>query len=215
MSTELLEAPPQTRTLADLLRELGDIPPQRVRLRPNLGHATIDDLIKPENKRCELIDGTLVEKAMGLRESVLARFLAELFGPFIREKNLGILSGSDGPYEVLAGLVRLPDLAFVSWERLPGRRLPDTPVAVVVPDLVIEVLSLGNTSAEMARKRDDYFRAGVTEVWEINPRIRTARVYTDADTASDFGSGDRITTPVLPGFTLNLAELFAELDRHG
>ena len=113
---------PPVLTVGDLLRRLGDIPPDRVRFTPVPGTATIDDLLRSENKGCELIEGTLVEKSMGVRESLLAIYLGELLGPLVRGKNLGILTGPDGTYEVLSGLVRLPDLAFVSWDRLPGRR---------------------------------------------------------------------------------------------
>jgi Uma2 family endonuclease len=207
---------PPVRTIAQLLQRLGDIPADRVRFQPLPGTATIDDLLKPENKLCELIEGTLVDKPMGIREAVLAYYLSELLGPQIRQQNLGIITGPDGTYEMLSGLVRLPDVAFVSWDRLPGRRLPDEPVPNVVPDLAIEVLSRNNTRREMARKREEYFQAGVRLVWEIDPRARTVRVYTTLDQFTDHTAADTLTgEPVLPGFTLPLAQLFAELDRHG
>jgi Uma2 family endonuclease len=204
------------RTVGDLLRSLGDVPADRVRFTPVPGTATVEDLLREENRRCELIDDTLVEKPMGLRESLLAAFLVELIGPLVRRQNLGILTGADGTYELISGLVRLPDLAFVSWDRLPGRRLPDEPVPNVVPDLAVEVLSASNTPGEMARKRGEYFRAGVRLMWEIDPRARTARVYTSETAFTDLTANDALNgAPVLPGFTLPLAQLFAELDRHG
>jgi Uma2 family endonuclease len=176
----------------------------------------VEDLLRDENNGCELIDGTLVEKAMGLRESLLAAYLSALLGPTVRGQNLGILSGPDGTYELISGLVRLPDLAFVSWDRLPGRRLPEEPVPNVVPDLAVEILSASNTFGEMARKRGDYFKAGVRLVWEIDPRARTVRVYTSETAYTDLTANDTLNgAPVLPGFTLPLTQLFAELDRHG
>jgi Uma2 family endonuclease len=213
MSTDLL---PPVKTMTDLLRRLGGVSPDRVRMNPPPGTAEVADLLDPENKHCELIDGTLVEKAMGVRESVLAGFLLELLGPFVRGQNLGILSGPDGTYEMLVGLVRLPDVAFVSWDRLPNRRIPDVPVPDVVPDLAVEVLSKNNQPGEMARKRDEYFQAGVRLVWEIDPRARTVRVYSAADRFHDLTAADTLSGgAVLPGFTLSLQHLFAELDRHG
>ncbi len=204
------------RTAQDLLDELGGIDPARVRIIPLPGTATVADLLDPANKCCELIDGTLVEKAMGVRESLLAAYLIELIGPFIRANKLGIRTGSDGTWEILSGLVRLPDFAFVSWDRLPGRRVPDEPVPDVVPDLAVEVLSRKNTRAEMDRKRGEYFRAGVRVVWEIDPRRRTLRVYEAADRYTDLTEADTLAgDPVLPGFRFPLSDLFAELDRHG
>lgn len=202
--------------MADLLHRLGDVPPDRVRFTPVPGTATIDDLLRAENEGCELIEGTLVEKSMGVRESLLAIYLGELLGPLVRGQNLGILTGADGTYELISGLVRLPDLAFVSWDRLPNRRLPEEPVPNVVPDLAVEVLSAGNTLGEMARKRREYFTAGVRLVWEIDPRARTVRVYTSETAFTDLTATDTLDGgTVLPGFTLPLNQLFAELDRHG
>jgi Uma2 family endonuclease len=207
---------PPVRTVADLLRRLGDVPADRVRFTPVPGTATVEDLLRDENRRCELVDDTLVEKPMGVRESLLALYLAELLGPHVRGRNLGILTGADGTYELISGLVRLPDLAFVSWDRLPGRRLPDEPVPNVVPDLAVEVLSARNTPAEMARKRGEYFRAGVLLVWEIDPRARTARAYTSETAFTDLTAADALDGgAVLPGVAVPLADLFAELDRRG
>jgi Uma2 family endonuclease len=207
---------PPVLTVGDLLHRLGDVSPERVLFNPIPGTATEADLLLPGNRGCELVEGTLVEKPMGFRESLLAAYLIELLGPFIRANNLGIRTGEDGPFRLLTGLVRKPDVAFVSWDRLPGRQIPDAPVPDVVPDLAVEVLSESNTPAEMDRKRDEYFRAGVRLVWEIDPRARTVRVYTAVDQFQDLTAADNLTGgSVLPGFTLPLADLFAELDRHG
>ena len=80
----------------------------------------------------------------------------------------------------------------------------------------VEVLSEGNTRAEMDRKRGEYFRAGVRVVWEIDPRRRTLRVYEAADRYTDLTEADTLAgDPVLPGFRFPLSDLFAELDQHG
>ncbi len=207
---------PPVRTLADLLHRLGDIPPDRVRFNPIPGTATIEDLLLPENKRCELVDDTLVEKAVGAEESLLAIWLGSLIHEFVRSRNLGIVTGEAGLLQLTGGMVRAPDVSFISWDRMPNRRRPSKPIPALTPDLAVEVLSKRNTKSEMARKRNDYFRSGVVLVWEINPRKRTARVYTDIEQFCDLSADDTLTgDPALPGFTLPLARLFAELDRHG
>jgi Uma2 family endonuclease len=89
-------------------------------------------------------------------------------------------------------------------------------VAAVVPELVVNFSRPGNTPGEMTRKRGEYFRAGVRLVWEIDPRARTVRVYTSVTAFTDLTAADTLDgAPVLPGFTLPLSQLFAELDRHG
>jgi hypothetical protein len=64
MATAL--TPPQSLgELHERVASLGDIPPHRIRLQPWPGDATEDDLLAVTGVRCELIDGILVEKAMG------------------------------------------------------------------------------------------------------------------------------------------------------
>ena len=166
-----------------------------------------------ENRLCELVDGVLVEKAMGYRESVLAVVLSGYLWRFVEPRHLGLVSGEAGMVELFPGLVRIPDVAFVSWARIPGGRVPVEPVPGVVPDLAVEVLSPGNTAKEMARKRREYFRAGVRAVWLVDPVARTVTVYTAPDQYSVLSESETLKgEPALPGFELPLRELFAKLD---
>lgn len=204
------------RTMANLLHELGDVPANRVRLVPTPGTATIEDLLNPENSLCELVDGTLVEKPVGQPESRLAFWLGMVLNQFVISRNLGYVTGEAGFVELPSGPVRGPDVAFFSWDGIAARRAPAEPIPRMAPDFAVEVLSPSNTKREMERKREDYFRSGVRLVWEIDPRARTARAYTALDQFRDLTAADTLTgDPVLPGFTLPLADLFAELDRHG
>jgi Uma2 family endonuclease len=207
------------KTLADLVKRLGGVPLDRIRFHPSPGTATVQDVIEiqeREGRLCELVEGVLLAKAVGYAESQLAIFLAGLLNDFVIPRNLGIVTGTDGTVELMADLVRIPDAAFTRWDRFPGRRRPDAPVPRLAPNLAVEVLCRSNTPGEMAAKRQDHFTAGVEVVWEIDPRARTVVVYTSVTdsrtlTAADTLNGD----PVLPGFTLPLQELFAELDRQG
>jgi Uma2 family endonuclease len=114
------------------------------------------------------------------------------------------------------GLVRIPDVAFISWDRLPNRRVPTEPIPDLAPDLAVEVLSVGNTLGEMARKRQDYFAADVHLVWQVDPRTRTVEVFTAPDQSTILHETHILDGgTVLPGFTLPLPELFAALDLHG
>src|SRR6266853_1453467 len=88
---------PSARTMQDILDRLGNIPASRVRVWPSPGTATEKDVTfvqDDENRTCELIDGTLVEKGMGFWESVVAATIVEILGPFVRNHQLGIVSGS-------------------------------------------------------------------------------------------------------------------------
>src|SRR5215831_15402916 len=143
-------APPED--VAELLERLGNIPPERVRLRPPPGTATEADVLAaleaPRKRLCELIDGVLVEKPMGYTESVLATYLLELLNSFVRPRNLGLVTSPDGTIRLWAGRVRIPDVAFFSWDRMPGRRRPPQPIPTLAPDLAVEILSRSNTPGE-------------------------------------------------------------------
>jgi Uma2 family endonuclease len=208
---------PRTWNLAELIEHLGRVPLERIRAYPAPGTATEKDVIEiqaREDRLCELIDGVLVEKAMGFRESFLAPDLGRHLGNFASSHDLGIVTGSDGTIRLARGLVRIPDCAFFAWERLPGRAVPDEPIPDLAPDLAIEVLSDSNTKQEMERKLKDYFFAGVRLVWLIDPEKRIADVYTAPDQRVRLKEGQSLSGgDVLPGFTLPLTELFARLGK--
>jgi Uma2 family endonuclease len=200
-------------TIADLLAELGDIPPHRVLLRPYPGTATEQDIIdihaRHHKRLCELVDGVLVEKAMGFEESMLALLLGSFLINFVRQHDLGIVAGADGTLRLRPGLVRIPDVSFVSWARLPERRSPGKPIPDLAPDLAVEVLSKSNTLQEMERKLREYFQAGVRLVWYIDPEARTVEVFTAVDWSTMLDESQTLDGgDVLPGFALPLCELF-------
>ncbi len=214
MSLATTKAPIRFRTVAELLHRLGDIPPERVRLQPTPGSATERDLLEPNGRLCELVDGILVEKAMGFVESMMTVELLAALHTFVKRHRLGIISGTDGIIRLMPGLVRLPDIAFTSWDRLPGRRAPTTPILDLAPDLAVEVLSKSNTKKEMKRKLEEYFEAGVRLVWVIDPKTRSAMVYHSPRAPKKLDESQSLDgEDVLPGFTLALAELFECLDR--
>ena len=87
-------------SLADRLRDLGDIPLDRVRAHPPMGTATFDDLVTANSDRskalCELVDQTLVEKAMGYEASIVAITIARILSLYVSRQKLGLISGADG-----------------------------------------------------------------------------------------------------------------------
>lgn len=208
---------PKVRTVADLLKRLGDIPPERVWFRPVPGTATEQDVLNIEahqNRLCELVDGVLVEKTVGYYESRVAALFIYYLERFLERCDLGIVLGADGTLRLLPGLVRIPDVSFISWDKLPNRALPPEPIPDLVPDLAIEVLSAGNTADEMRRKLREYFKVGVRLVWLIDPATRTAEVYTGARKKTAITAAESLDGgTVLPGFRLNLQKLFTRAGR--
>jgi Uma2 family endonuclease len=216
----VLDAPTtvKIRTAGELLRALGDVPPERVRIVPAFMNATEQHLLHvlhQEKVPCELVDGVLVEKPMGWKESFLTQLLARILGLYVDEHDLGAITGPDGPYRLRIGLVRLPDIAFVSWSRVQKPAAQTEAIPSIVPDLGIEVLSESNRPAEIKRKLEEYFTAGVTLVWIVDPDRRTVSIHTSpARPDRVLGAGEVLDgATVVPGFQLSLDRLFSALDR--
>jgi Uma2 family endonuclease len=209
-----IDAPPK---LADLIDQLGGVPLDRIWMKPPPGSATEEDLQKahqhPRGKLVELVDGVLVEKAMGTREGLLAGLILHYIWTYLDEHKIGRALPGDSFLRLMPGLVRGPDVAFISKSQIPGGKFPRKRIADLYPDLAIEVLSEGNTRGEMQRKLRDYFLHGTKLAWLIDPKKETAKVYHAPDVVSNVGKAGTLDgEDVLPGFTLKLQDLFAQSD---
>ena len=140
--------------LAEMLDELG-VSAARMRVNPPPGKATEKDVVKihDRTKRLyELVDGVLVEKIMSHPESALTLDLAWLLRNYLEQHPIGYLTGPDGAMRLMPGLIRIPDVAFISWDQLPKRERPTDPIAGLAPYLAVEVLSKGNTTESRINK---------------------------------------------------------------
>ncbi|HXT57800.1 MAG TPA: Uma2 family endonuclease [Pirellulales bacterium] len=201
-------------TVADMLERFGPIPARRIRHDPRPGTATEQDVVElslHEDRLYELVDGILVEKTMGAYESYLGCLLSHFLTGHVLEHGLGIVLGADGMVRLAPGLVRIPDVSFISWDRFPRRQIPRNPILGLAPDLAIEVLSKGNTKQEMARKLEDYFTSGVRLVWYLDSKTATAQCYTSPKSETIVHANESLDGGlVLPGFRLPIASLFEE-----
>ena len=203
---------PTEWNMADVRAHVGDVPLERIRTFPPPGMATEDDALK--KPVCELIDGILVEKAMGYYESLLASLLITEINNYLASNPIGFVTGEQGPFRLLPRRMRMPDVAFVRWDRLPTRKLPRSQVLSVAPDLVVEILSPSNTKKEMEDKLVEYFQAGVRLVWYVDPEKRTAEVYTSpTDVERLDADGILDGRDVLPGFKLKIKDWLDKVPR--
>jgi len=204
---------PRFANAAEWLRALGGVPLERIVFDPWPGSATEADLLRfveRDKRLCELVDGTLVEKPVGYRESVIASRLAAKLTVHCDERGLGLVSGADSTMRMRSGRIRLPDVAFVSKERVP---LVLKPVPDLSPDLAVEVLSESNTADEIKQKLREYFQSGTRLAWIVDSQPETAAVYRNPDSpvAVIDSSGRLDGEEVVPGFSVALADLFKGL----
>ena len=113
-----------------------------------------------------------------------------------------------GPADVYA-----PDLWWVREERSPG---PDDTALDGLPDLVAEVRSPSTWRFDIGRKKSYYEAAGILELWLVDTESRSVLVYGRSspdqpqfDETIELRSDDALTSPVLAGFALPVADLFA------
>lgn len=100
-----------------------------------------------------------------------------------------------------------PDLCVICKEE----KL-DAKGAIGAPDLVIEILSPGNSNKEMKYKFDLYEEAGVLEYWIVNPENKTLFIYSLQDTRfvglHPLIEEDIISSPLFPQLNFVLEEIF-------
>ncbi len=184
---------------------------------PAPGSGSVDDVVPlrdTERLLYELVDGTLVEIAIGCQESLLAGVLLQWLNNNLDQHRIGVATGPDGMARLFGDTVRGPDVAFVAWDRMPGGKIPKEPVPDLVPNFVIEVLSVGNTYGETSRIRGEYFHAGLELLWMVDHSFRSVTFFRSPQDTILFTEGQKLDgRHVLPGWQVDIAELFGRLDR--
>ena len=104
--------------------------------------------------------------------------------------------------------VPVPDITYVSFERAPD--LAEDGPCPIPADLVIEIISPGQTFGQLAAKASDFITAGVLRVWVVNGKEKTITVFTP-DAVPVSYRGDRLMEdPLFPELTVTAAEVFRE-----
>jgi Uma2 family endonuclease len=179
---------------------------------------SLEEFLKlPETKPAsELICGEVVRKPMpDDPHSAIQLFLGSLIRAFLLRAQLGkvrsefrCIFGPPGREQTF-----VPDLVYVSYQRRtrpdPGQRFFQR----TAPDLVIEVLFPDQNARRFLAKINFYLRHGVRLVWVIDPQDRVITIYRPDADSRDLRPGDTLDgEDVLPGFTVAVSDIFAELD---
>ena len=162
--------------------------------------------------RYEIIDGDLcMTPAPSPRHQEISINLSGIVWNFLRTNPLGKVYAS--PVDVVFSQeppqVVEPDLVFVAAEHLS---LITEKNLQGVPDLLVEILSPTTSLRDRREKLALYERVGVPEYWIVNPERNTVQVFRLSGEryaeALEFGLGDRLETPLLPGLSIPLSEVF-------
>jgi Uma2 family endonuclease len=159
-----------------------------------------------------LLGGPVQKVSPRFRHSVMQRELSTRLGTWARGR------GRVGPEwrfwlqppgEQARYLV--PDVAYLSYERLSRESRDDAEEPRIAPDVAFEVLSPGDQAHHLAHKIEVYLRAGTLLVVIVDPANRVVRV---VDNGSDnaLSDGQSFEHSALPGFSFALDDLFAALD---
>jgi Uma2 family endonuclease len=159
--------------------------------------------------RYEIVYGEIKERplanpAHGRIQAVVGTELVN----FVEENNLGAVY-IETHFEFAENLSRVPDVAFVSFERFPASGEDESSRWHIAPDLAVEVVSPTDDYEDVQEKISEYFTFGVRQVWIISPETKTLSVYHSRKQITVFGEeDDLVCEDILPGFRLPLAEIF-------
>jgi Uma2 family endonuclease len=159
----------------------------------------------------ELIHGQLVEREISQKPDAVAFRIGYLVCRHVEERNLGLVNGAQGSYQIFPddpNQVRIPDFSFTRRERLPAQGASDGH-ARVAPDLVVEVISPNDAGSAVNTKVEDFLAAGVPLIWVIDPEAHTVDVFRGDGTFGRLRPGAAIDGgDVLPGFHCEVDAFF-------
>jgi Uma2 family endonuclease len=146
---------------------------------------------------CDYVDGVLEDRNVGERDhSLLQAALIAWF--YARRKGLGIQVFSERRIRVSGSRYRVPDVCVTIG-------LPDEQIFTTPPFLCIEILSPEDRMPRVLAKVADFLQLGVPFVWVIDPRKRTAAVYTATEVLPP---DDGVLRTWNPDLAVPLSDLF-------
>lgn len=157
----------------------------------------------------EVVGDKSVKKDVSAYRSWIGSLLSQNLGDFVESQRLGtVVAQLLFILEREKPLKRRPDVAFVSSNRWAfGQPPPPSGDWDLAPDLAVEVVSPNERYNKVMFKMDEYFAAGVEEVWLVSPEARIIQAWRGATTVQAFGAGDQLKSDRFPGWSFPVAEL--------
>lgn len=157
-----------------------------------------------------LVEGEVVVNDPTFEHQRIALFICAALLAWTRQEPGRGTAGFGGNWVIAPGTVYKPDAWWSAEERTPTGARSDR-----APDLAVEVRSPGTWTLDIGVKRRRYEEAGVAELWLVDIPATTVLVLrrsnpqtAEFDIPLDVAAGETLTTPLLPGFKLEVATLF-------
>jgi len=173
---------------------------------------SMHEIFLPEAKPAlEWVNNRVLQKVTPRRQHALAQgeFMIAL-GTWARQRGNG-MAGTEWHFQVRPpgeiGRTLVPDVAFLSYERMPREEQEATEIARIAPDVVVEVRSPEDRQADINEKVRVYLAAGTTVIFLVDPDKKTVTIR-DARGSRVIGYDDVLEHDALPGFTLRARMLF-------
>lgn len=162
-------------------------------------------------KRFELVDGELVEvPGAGALHTMIVFALARMLQDFVQQHDLGIVMPDGLAYVLRRGpdQVRIPDVSFVAWDRVPDEGVPEG-FWEGAPTLAVEVVSPHDRADDIHERVQDFLESGTQQVWVLWPRRQSVSVYSPDGDTRELGPDAQLDGgDMLPGFSVTVGDLF-------
>ncbi|HEX5434269.1 MAG TPA: Uma2 family endonuclease [Candidatus Angelobacter sp.] len=155
----------------------------------------------------ELDEGNLLmEPSPAARHNLIRQRIAMRLMEFIDPKKLGIVL-EEMDFRLTSDTVRNPDVAFVTKGHVDLIDLDVSPIEGA-PALAVEVISPSNAAEDIAKKTQQYLRAGSRIVWIIYPKLRMVEIHSTEGVRQVREPEVLKEESLLPGFSLALTYVF-------
>lgn len=162
--------------------------------------------------RYELVDGRIIEMSgAGGLHNLLVSFLYKLIDAVVSAGDMGQTFTDNTGYILRSDpdLVRIPDVSFISWDRLPEDGVPEGFIRGA-PNPAVEIMSPHDRANDVHDKVAEYPDAETEMVWILWPKHRSVSIHEPSRIARKIGQSDELDgCDVVPAFHVSVEAIFA------
>jgi Uma2 family endonuclease len=186
-------------------------------LDPEGSYTYADYLLWKFEERLEILRGKIAQMAAPSRaHQRLSMRLSLMLGNALKHSSCEVYSA---PFDVRLSRFHVQQNKQVTTVVQPDLCVICDPAkldergCIGAPDLIVEILSPGNSRKEMKDKFEIYEENGVKEYWVVLPEFQAIQVYRLNENGQYIGlppavTGDLLKTPIIPNLEVNVEQVF-------